>query len=626
MDLLTNLPESDWTPPNLNDLPRFKDMEEIGIDCETRDPNLLTLGPGAIRGDGEVVGVSIAGAGHKYYLPFGHEGGGNLEEDNVRRWLRDNLSGSQPKVGANILYDLEWLRSFGVDGVGGPYVDVQHVEALLDENRGRYNLGSLAWKYFKVWKSEELLRDVCAALDYDPKGDMWRLHSKYVGVYAEDDAELPLLIWKKQRPKLRAENLEAVYEIEQKLVPILLEMRWRGVPIDLDKVEQLRERLIEDERRHRRELASLAGTEVDIWSSQSIARAADALGLSYEVTAKGNPSFRAEWLNRASHPFFGKVLAARRANKLIGTFIDGMVYKHQVGGRLHPQANQLRTDEYGTVTGRFSYSSPNLQQVPARDAELAPLVRGFFTPEDGELWLKADYSQQEPRIQMHYAALLKIPGVESLVQQYRSNPRTDYHTFVSELTGLPRAEAKAVNLGLAYGMGKTKLFEQSLGVDEERGEQIWSAYFERMSFLRELQNRCMDKAQSTGFVRTILGRRRRFNQWEPKGNYSREPALGYKAALDKWGRENVQRAYTYKALNAIVQGSGADMVKCSLINLWDAGYRPYLTVHDEIDMSISDPKQAKEVAEIMQHPDPISLEVPLVVDPETGPSWGEVSG
>ena len=240
-------PDSDWKPPK--EFPRLDDVKLLGLDCETKDPNLLKIGPGSIRKDGYVVGVSLATDDRSWYFPIAHEGGGNLDKDKTVRWLSEVLGNDrQAKVGANIQYDLEWLRSDLQLTVGGPLYDIQLAEPILDEDRvGGYSLENLSRYYLKEGKEEGKLKEAAAAYGIDPKSEMWRLHSKHVGPYAEMDAQLPVHIFNQQSVRLRQHNLSEIFELESSLIPVVLDMRFLGVRVDIEKAYDLSKKMLVEE-------------------------------------------------------------------------------------------------------------------------------------------------------------------------------------------------------------------------------------------------------------------------------------------------------------------------------------------------------------------------------------------
>ena len=290
-------------------------------------------------------------------------------------------------------------------------------------------------------------------------------------------------------------------------------------------------------------------------------------------------------------------------------------------GRIHCQFHST-----GTVTGRFSSSNPNLQQVPARDQELAPLIRQLFIPEVGEEWVCADYAQQEPRVLVHYASLKNIDSALTARNNYHQDENTDFHQMVADMAEIPRKQAKTINLALFYGMGQKKLAKE-LGLDEETAKNLFIKYHSKVPFVRTISNQVSSIASTRGYIKTLLGRKRRFNLWEPADSFG-EKALPYSLATAEYHKQKLKRAYTHKALNALIQGSSADITKAAMYQIYKAGFLKdlnlLLTVHDELDFSVAPDKQKclKEAIQVMKNC--IKLQVPLQVDVERGSSWGTV--
>jgi DNA polymerase I-like protein with 3'-5' exonuclease and polymerase domains len=370
------------------------------------------------------------------------------------------------------------------------------------------------------------------------------------------------------------------------------------------------------------------GSEVNIWAAASVARAFDAAGLEYPRTAHGQPSFTKNFLANHQHELPKQIVRARELNKARTTFIDSIT-RHAHNGRIHADIHQLRSDEGGTVTGRFSYSNPNLQQLPARDDFISPLIRGLFLPEEGQVWGSFDYSSQEPRIVVHYASIVHknflegkarypMQGADTFVEKYREDPRTDFHQLAADIVGVSRKQAKTINLGLFYGMGVNKLSEQ-LGLDLASGKELFNQYHAAVPFVREMSNYVMERAEKNGNIRTLLGRKGRFDKWEPKA-FGVHKAMPFEDALREYGHP-LKRAYTYKALNKLIQGSAADQTKKAMIELHAAGIPPMIQIHDELAVSVANKEQAQRIVQIMETC--VELEIPSVVDAELGPSWGE---
>ena len=607
-------PESDWSIPDV--FPQFTEKERIAIDLETYDPHLLTRGPGWATGQGHIVGVGVATANWKGYFPMRHEGGGNLDEAVVLRWLKNTLSSPKREViFHNSLYDVGWLRREGVD-VKGKILDTIFAAPLIDENRQSYSLDSLGQTYCGEKKDESLLQDAALAWGINPKAEMYKLPSKYVGPYGEQDAALTLKLWEKLKIELREHDSESIFEMECKLIPLLLEMRWRGVRVDENKAEEVAERLSKEEQKIQVKIKRKYGSEVQLWANASLQKIFDDNNLWYPKTPTGMASFQRQWLEGHEHKLPRLIVRARKLNKARTTFIDKMIMEHAVNGRIHAEAHPLRNDRGGTVSGRFSYSNPNLQQVPARDPELGTLIRSLFIPEEGCQWGSFDYSQQEPRLTVHYANQMQLRGSKDAVIDY-TEKNADFHQIVADMANIPRKQAKMINLGLSYGMGKQKLIKE-LGLDENEAEELFAQYHSKVPFIRGLQDQCARVALDRGYIRTIAGRRCRFDQWEHR--FEDSVPLPLEEAKEKYG-DNLKRSYTYKALNRLIQGSAADMTKLAMLGLWEEGIVPHLQVHDEVDISIENTDQAQKVVRIMENC--IELAVPLVVNVELGRSWGE---
>jgi len=619
-------PMSEWVPPL--ELPDLTSATKIAIDVETKDPNLKQNGPGWPTGDGEVVGYAIAVDGWSGYIPVRHLGGGNIDEKQANKWLNKVFECPADKIMHNAQYDLGWIKRMGFT-VNGRIIDTMLIASLLDENRLSYSLNALAYDYLGKVKSEKGLIEAAREFGIDPKAEMWKMPAMYVGPYAETDAELTLELWNFFSIQLSKEDLWQIANLELDLLPCLVDMTWRGVRVDLDRVERTRDSLLKRETEVLKKIKNVAGGQVEIWAAQSLAKAFDKLNIAYPKTEKGAPSFTKLFLQEHPHPLAQLIVEARNLNKTSGTFINTIMKHCHADGRIHAHINQIRSDDGGTVSGRISMSNPNLQQIPARDPVMGPMIRSLFLPEEGEQWAAIDFSQQEPRILVHYAHVygktrgIELEGAADFVEAYNNNPDTDFHTLVAEMANIPRKQAKTINLGMMYGMGVNKLSEQlDISVDEARG--IIKQYHNRVPFVKGLMNGVMNRLNektSGGSLRSIKGRKCRFDLWEPD-TFEMNKALPYKDAVDAYGpTTRLKRAYTYKALNRLIQASAADMTKQAMVNLYQAGHLPMVQIHDEIAMSVKSKDQAAEIATIMETAVP--LEVPSKCDIEIGPSWGE---
>ena len=609
--------QTEWNIPT--EFPDLRQVDEIAIDLETRDPDLIKKGSGAVIGNGEVIGIAVATAHYKGYFPIAHQGGGNMDKQKVLEWLKDVLLADSIKIFHNAMYDVCWLRAMGFK-INGRIVDTMIAAAVTDENRFRYDLNSLSWKYNGFGKNEAALAEAAAQWGIDPKSEMYKLPSLHVGSYAERDAEATYSLWQEMKKEILHQDLESIFDLETDLFPCLVDMRFKGVRVDVEGAQGLKKQLIDQEHKLLHEIKKETNIDTQIWAAKSISEVFDVLRLEYPRTDKTQaPSFTKNFLQEHKHPVVNMIAKAREINKAHTTFIDSILrYQHK--GRIHAEINQLRNAGGGTVTGRFSYQNPNLQQIPARNKDLGPKIRSLFLPEDGCKWGCFDYSQQEPRLVVHYAALYKLPSVYDVVDAYETDSNSDFHQTVADMADIPRSQAKTINLGLFYGMGKTKL-QAELGVTKDKAADLFNTYHAKVPFVKQLMEKASNRAQDRGQIRTLLGRLCRFHLWEPN-QFGMHKAMTHEDALREHG-PGIKRAYTYKALNKLIQGSAADMTKKSMLELYKEGIVPHIQIHDELDLSIETDAQAKKIIEIMENA--VTLEVPNKVDYEFGKNWGSIN-
>jgi len=597
-------PQTEWLPPQ--DFPDLSNYSEIAIDLETKDPDLKTIGSGSVVGRSKIVGVAVAVQDWKGYYPIAHEGGGNMDKNMVLKWFQDVLNTDAIKIFHNAMYDVCFIKAAGLK-INGMVVDTMIAGSLVDENRFRYDLGSLGRDYLGIGKNEAVLKETADLWGVDAKSEMYKLPAMYVGEYAEQDADLTYKLWQEMKKQMYHEDVEDIFKLETELFPCLVDMRFLGVRVDTQAAYTLKQQLIEEEKECLQKVKTETSVDVQIWAARSIEKVFQKLNLPYDLTAKTHsPSFTKNFLQNHPHPM---------VNKSHTTFID-TILKHQHKGRIHAEINQIRSDSGGTVTGRFSYNNPNLQQIPARNKELGPRIRSLFIPEEGCQWGCFDYSQQEPRLVTHYASLDGLYGVDEVLNAYNEG-EADFHRIVAEMADIPRDQAKTINLGLFYGMGKNKL-QAELGVSKENAEDLFRTYHDKVPFVKMLMESVMRRAQDKGRVRTLLGRRCRFNLWEPN-QFGIHKALSHEDALAEHG-PGIKRAFTYKALNKLIQGSAADMTKKAMVDLYKEGIIPHIQVHDELDISVDN--NADKIKKIMESA--VELEVPNKVDYESGPNWGTI--
>jgi len=608
--------QTEWVKPE--EFPDLRQADTIAIDLETYDPDLKSKGSGSVIKNGKVVGIAVAVDGYSGYFPFDHKGGGNLEKSKVIQWFKDVCECPADKVFHNAMYDVCWIRSMGIK-INGNIYDTMIAASLVNENRFRFDLNSLGWEYCGKGKNETELKQIAKEWDMDPKADMWKLPSMYVGKYAERDAELTLDLWKVMQKELSDQDLGSIFELETDLFPCLVDMKFLGVKVDVSRAHEVKRQLTLQEEMLLHKIKKETGLDIQIWAARSIAKVFEKLHLPFDRTEKTKaPSFTKNFLSSHEHPLVKMIAEIREINKAHTTFIDTIIrYEHL--GRIHADINQIRSDSGGTVTGRFSYSNPNLQQIPARNKDLGPMIRSLFIPESNCEWGCFDYNQQEPRLVVHYASLDQDASVFNVRDAYNTG-NADFHTIVAKMADIPRPQAKVINLGLFYGMGKAKL-QAELGVSKEKAEELFSIYHNRVPFVKSLMKSVSNRAQQHGQIRTLLGRLCRFHLWEPN-SFGMHKALPFEQASQEHGPGSIRRAYTYKALNKLIQGSAADMTKKSMLELYKEGIIPHIQIHDELDISVESDKQAKRIIEIMESA--VDLEIPNKVDYESGKNWGDI--
>ncbi len=610
--------QTEWVKPT--EFPDLRQVDEIAIDLETKDPDLIKKGSGSVTGNGEVIGIAVATKHFKGYFPIAHEGGGNMDKVRVLTWLKDILEAPSTKVFHNAIYDVCWLRAMGFK-INGDIACTMIAAAITDENRFRYDLNSLSWHYLGYGKNEAALAEAASEWGIDPKSEMYKLPAMHAGAYAERDAEVTLGLWQEMKKEIINQDLEDIFDLESDLFHCLVDMRFKGVRVDIERAHAMKKEMKTAEQDLLHKIKGETNIDTQIWAARSIANVFDVLRLEYPRTEKtAAPSFTKNFLQEHKHPVVRMIAQAREINKAHTTFIDSIL-RHEHKGRIHAEINQLRNAGGGTVTGRFSYQNPNLQQIPARNKDLGPKIRSLFIPEEGHRWGVFDYSQQEPRLVVHYASLYKLPSVYDVVDSYSTDSGADFHQTVADMADIPRSQAKTINLGLFYGMGKAKL-QAELGVTKDKAAELFNTYHSRVPFVKQLMDKASNRAQDRGQIRTLLGRLCRFHLWEPN-SFGMHKAMTHEDALREHG-PGIKRAYTYKALNKLIQGSAADMTKKAMLELYKEGIIPHIQIHDELDISVEDESHAKKIIEVMENA--VTLEVPNKVDYEHGDNWGEIHG
>jgi DNA polymerase I-like protein with 3'-5' exonuclease and polymerase domains len=608
--------KAEWLHPT--ETPSMKGRDVVAIDLETCDTELKKMGPGWPRKIGSVIGIAISSGDFTAYYPIAHEGGGNMDKSIIVEYIKEVCEDeSIQKVFHNAQYDIGWLSTLGIE-VKGYIHDTMIAAALLNENRYSFTLNSMVAEYLGEFKNESLLKAKAEELGLDPKADMYKMHASFVGEYAEADARLTWRLHERFITEIEKEDLTKVYDIECRLIRVIFNMTKRGVRVDMEKAFGLKKKLLNKEKQYLKRIKDLVGQDVQINAARSVAQAFDSVNLEYPRTELGAPSFTQTFLETHAHELPRMITKARVLNKLQGTFVDGVArYVHN--GRLHAHINQIRGDNGGTVTGRFSMYAPNLQQMPIRN-EYGSELRKIFIPEEGEYWLSADYSQQEPRILTHFAILNKNAGAEEVQQAFVKG--LDFHKQTAEMAGIDRRLAKTIGLGVMYGMGYKKM-AVDLDIAPTEAKEMLKEFREKVPFMQGMLEAVMNRANQIGSVRTYLGRRCKFDLWEPAwyeaGVFHK--ALPHNEATTKWGG-SIKRAGTYKALNRLIQGTAADQTKKAMVDIYEQlGIIPLIQVHDELNCSVKSDKEAKEIKDMMETC--IDLKVPSNVDYKIKDNWGD---
>ncbi len=634
------IPATGWTVPT--EMPNIQHAKWISLDVETYDPELNDYGPGWARGKGHICGISLAVEGAKWYFPIRHEVERelNLDADMVLRWANWALSGNGRKIGANVMYDIGWLRHEGVI-VKGKIYDCQYAEALIEET-AKLNLEGLGWRYLKEGKKSEVLK-VWAQNYYGGSEAKWRRNIyrcpvTLVGPYAEQDATMPFDILMKQWPIMERRGLLDLFEMECGLINLLVDMRFKGITVDIPYAERLYDEFTLEADKATKEAEYIAGASINANSAENLAGVFDKLGLAYgrttpsESNPEGNPSFTKDFLKTVKHPFAEKILRVREMDKLRGTFVKSYLLDANVNGKLYCLFHPVSSLEGGTRTGRFSSSDPNLQNIPTRTEEGGKIRQAFIMDEGHKQVRDYDYSQIEYRFLAHFAT---GEGADAVRAKYHADPKLDYHdligSMITAMTGivLKRGYVKNINFGLVYGLGIEALAE-NLGVPVSEAKRLSAAFHEAIPFARATMDDITRTINHSGIITTILGRQSHFDLWEPssygmRGGYP----LPYGAAVAKWGSA-ITRAYAYRGTNYRLQGSAAEIMKKGMLTAYESGVFdvtgvPRLTVHDEL--WFSDPGDVPddawdEMKHIFENCIP-EVRVPIRFDCGIGPTWKE---
>lgn len=646
-----HLAPAGWRP--FDDYPELSGV--CALDFETDDPGLQARrgSSWATPGEGLTCGFSIAWEGGSFYVGLQHAGG-NSDPEKAIRWLATQAA--KPDVVfcyANAIYDLGWLHRLGIEPINPP-IDVQGQAALLDAERSSYSLDALAREFLGRSKTTASLNDRAREIGIpNAIQHMKRLPTWIVAQYGIDDAVATLELHRIFYPKLVEQDLLRVYELERECLLVGRDLKMRGVRIDVARAAQTKQQFIKLRDATVAKIKDLTGINVTAWDNDAIAKAlhAETTGLVLDKTSTGKESIRQAVIEALKTPVAHEIVRMRKLDKAISTFFAGYIEDFTTkNGRIHADFHPLRRtrDEAegggnaGAGPGRWSSSGPNLQNIPRRDAEIGPAIRSCFLPEEGDDWLKLDYSSQEPRLATHFAAATRgwtddkgrwhmpspdgpsreLPGAADMVALYNANPTLSFHKEVGRRMGLPSTGAaydalKINNLALIYGMsGKTFCHNNGYetrwvvryGKDIEvaglEGQAMLDKHAAAVPWGKPLAAIAREVGESRGYVKTILGRRIRFTR--------------------RWADGRLMDSS--KALNNAVQGSAADQMKTAQAGFRRAGIPVLVVVHDDGNISLprgeAGQRMLAQASEIMR--DAIQLSVPSLAESKVGATWGDV--
>ena len=563
-------------------------------------------------------------------------------------WLRKQKPNKI--VNHNIKFDLHMLWSLGIEWEPEICECTMIRANLINEHLHSYSLDNLANKYLNASKQNDIYPKLAELFGGNPTRaaqikNLYKAPAELVSEYAKVDTELAIALWRWQEDEISKQKLERVWKLEFELFPVVFSMERHGVRIDVPLAEATVSKVEVVVDKSQRELDALAGFKCNPNPSgdihKALVRGQDAEGNWFSIagtflakTKTGKPQLDKKALEDMHHPIADAVLKTRRYKTALNTFLKGHILGHEYNGRLHPNINQVKGENGGTKTGRFSMTQPALQQIPARDKEIAALIRPIFLPDEGYLWGCWDYSQFEYRMFSQYV------NDPEILEIYRKDPNFDYHQMVADLTGLPRnapaaggANAKQLNLSMIYDMGDASV-ARSLGLPVDptvrhftdrnnvlisyqdagpEAKAVIEKYHAAIPGVRDLAKDVKAKCKSKGFILSICERKMRY----PRG-------------------QGIS-----KAKANMCQGSSADCMKQKMIELhrYFKVYEPlcymYLTVHDEINIGI--PKDSKNLLSILRNirkiletydgvQCPIRLTVPIKTDFGIGYNWARASG
>lgn len=649
----------------------------IALDIETYDPNLHELGDGSIRKDGRILCCGAHGDGISKVFDF--------DNPNDIQELRDILKDpSIDKIYHNgIGYDLPWLycgydmvikgvqhdtmtraalideyQSLGLDdccrklGLRGKNKD-ETIEAWYEKWQAQMKLAAKSFKKYGISDNNEVIiakenndfetwklspTEVEALVTDSYKKDVWAnalviwadpVGREMMKKYNLQDCIATFNLFKAQEKLI--EPLHNVYEMECKLVPILLDMKKRGIRVDEKRMAELAAKVQEKADEQERKLIDMYGVTGEMISSgKKLGARLNEMGIHSPIrTATGAESWAEGALVRIHHPVIPMIQEYKNYDSILNKYLRGSLSRTVINGRIHCTFLPMLRDKEsgmgggGTVTGRFSCKAPNLQQIPARNKghgqDFSQDMRSLFLPEEGKMIAALDYSQIEAVLLGHYAQ-----GQQAAWFREQLKAGADLHNIVMGMTGITyRPVVKTFNYGCIYGMGWKTAMEKNYTLFEklaaEEGldietftKDIYYNYHKKFPVIKDTMEWCQNIAKAQGYIDTMGGRR----QHKPKPAY--DPATGK------------INDFIYKMLNKLIQGTAADILKTALINAYEAGIYDvldlHLLVHDEQVVSTPFTKEGceatVELQQTMANVYKDKLLVPIKAECELGPNWG----
>lgn len=612
------------------------------IDFETHDPLLKKYGSGAVfkyhypEIDFDILGCGVKTEQEEVYIDF-------VNDNNAKTKLSKYMKEASIIVMHNAAYDLGCIKYIYKESKEiEKYLLIIHDTMLMAKlifqvKKGGYGLEELAKKYScdslkqsnslheYVWESglykklhKERTAKKChkrpseAILEKFCKTNLKLLPSEIVGNYCLNDVKATWDLYYKLLPLLGEYSLAPL----SKIIKICLKAKFKGVRLNLSVTSKLSKQwrdLANISRDNFLKHISASTDTININSGEQIGLEIEKLGIKLPRTLKGAYSIEAKWLEEQGHPALQTLLLYRKANKAEKDFVQKILkyqeiiperYRKKDIGIMFPSLKPLGA----TLTGRFSSGGGtgslelNVLAISGRDENFGLPIRELFLPyHTNEKIVCADFSNQEPRLQVHYAKLLNCEGVDNIIKAWHDNSKMKYHQTVSDITKLEYDVAKMLTLGLSYGMGAMKMSVR-LNMTIEKAKRIIKQYHKLLPFMKQLQQATSKALKDNKYVKTLGGRKLNIDApYEYKGE---------------------MRSNEYKGMSKLIQGSGLDQLWKAMIDIDQAGLNFMLCVHDEIIISSPQPEIDKEkLVYCMEHA--YELVVPVIAEAGIGNNWLE---